>query len=375
MRARSLYLQIAVVVLLLANGALLTWVLVQPSGTTNAQPTATGQGLAPPDAPRPISTGRDLQADERRTVELFERASPSVAFITTMGRGGYGLKPQSAGSGFVWDQSGHIVTNFHVIAEASEAVVTLADGSEWPAKLVGAAPDQDLAVLRIEAPADKLRPIPVGASAKLKVGQFAMAIGNPFGLDQTLTTGIISALDREMDAMSGRKIYGVIQTDASINPGNSGGPLIDSSGRLIGVNSAIRSPSGSSAGIGFAVPVDTVNRIIPQLIKSGHAARPGLGVLLAPPSVAQRYGVRGAVIRGVNPGSPAEQAGLKGVDGDRWGRLQLGDTIVGIDGHAIASNDDLMKALDGKQVGDEIVIQLQRDKATREVKVPLAAID
>jgi S1-C subfamily serine protease len=178
-----------------------------------------------------------------------------------------------------------------------------------------------------------------------------------------------------MDAMSGRKIFGVIQTDASINPGNSGGPLIDSSGRLIGVNSAIRSPSGSSAGIGFAVPVDTVNRIVPQLIKSGHAARPGLGVLLAPPSVAQRYGIRGAVIRGVNPGSPAEQAGLKGVDGDRWGRLRLGDTIVAVDGHAITSNDDLMKVLDGRQVGDEVRLQVQRDQATRELKIALGAID
>lgn len=322
-----------------------------------------------------------LLSDEQRVIGLFERLSPSVVFITTMGARSsvFGVRghaqPQGAGTGFVWDGQGHVVTNFHVIAQAQEAVVTLADGSEWKARLVGAAPDHDLAVLKIDAPSDKLRPIPVGSSKGLKVGQFAMAIGNPFGLDQTLTTGVVSALDRQIESMSGRQIYGVVQTDAAINPGNSGGPLIDSSGRLIGVNTAIKSASGSSAGIGFAVPVDTVNRIVPQLIKHGKAARPGLGILLAGDGVSRRFGVDGVVVRAVNPGSPAQEAGLTGMELDPWGRARLGDVIVGIEGRVVKAVDDLIKVLDSKSVGDEVKVELDRNGARREVKVRLAGLE
>lgn len=402
MSARPSFMKAAVVALTLSNAALVAFILVRPApppaqsepgpGTTDASGFAapiaalptTGQPApvpAPVDAPpatEPATAA--LLSAEAHTISLFERAAPSVAYITTHSRrafrGGYAPSgPAGAGSGFVWDKDGHIVTNFHVIAEASEATVTLADGTEWDARLVGAAPDADLAVLRIDAPADKLAPIPVGSSRHLKVGQFAMAIGNPFGLDQTLTTGVISALDREMESISGRNIYGVIQTDAAINPGNSGGPLLDASGRLIGVNTAIRSPSGSSAGIGFAVPVDTVARVVPQLIAHGRVARPGLGVFLANPTMARRLGTEGAVIRDVQPGSPAARAGLGGLRMERSGRARLGDVIVSVDGQPVREPNDLLKALDQKEVGDGIVIGVRRDGAKREVRVELAALE
>jgi len=406
---RQSLLKIAVVALLVLNAALLGWFVFRsepgvangpdPSALANgplpvtgaaAQPTTISPvlGLAAPDSARSqaaastaaVAPAGDLLPEEQRVMSLFDRLSPSVVFITTMGAtqdyfGRGHMAPQGAGSGFVWDAEGHIVTNFHVIAQAQEAVVTLSDGSEWPASLVGAAPDQDLAVLKIEAPKNLLPPIPVGVSKSLRVGQFAMAIGNPFGLDQTLTTGVVSALDRQIESMSGRQIYGVIQTDAAINPGNSGGPLIDPGGRLIGVNAAIKSPSGSSAGIGFAVPVDTVNRIVPQLIKNGKAARAGLGVMLAGPAVAQRFGVAGAVVREVNPGSPADQAGLKGFDQDRYGHVRLGDVIVGLEGKAVKTLEDLTRLLDAHAVGDEVVVELDRNGARREVKVQLGSLD
>jgi S1-C subfamily serine protease len=222
----------------------------------------------------PIVARGDLAQDEQATITLFKQASPSVVYITTLARRAVGFfdvmeVPQGTGSGFIWDEKGHVVTNFHVLQGASSARVTLHDQTEWPAELVGVAPDQDLAVLRIRAPAQKLSPILVGTSRNLQVGQRVLAIGNPFGLDFTLTTGIISALGRSISALTGRKIPNVIQTDAAINPGNSGGPLLDSAGRLIGVNTQIASPSGASAGISFAVPVDTVNRVIPELIQHG----------------------------------------------------------------------------------------------------------
>lgn len=401
----------AVVALTLSNAALVAFILVRPSPPpaqsepgpaatdapgfavpSTAIPT-TGQAVTPsaPAAPAAPTSPAEatppatdamaaLLSAENHTIQLFERAAPSVAYITTHSRrafrGGYAPSgPAGAGSGFVWDKDGHIVTNFHVIADASEATVTLADGTEWDARLVGAAPDADLAVLRIEAPADKLAPIPVGSSRHLKVGQFAMAIGNPFGLDQTLTTGVISALDREMESISGRNIYGVIQTDAAINPGNSGGPLLDAAGRLIGVNTAIRSPSGSSAGIGFAVPVDTVSRVVPQLIAHGRVARPGLGVFLANPTMARRLGTDGAVIRDVQPGSPADRAGLGGLRMERSGRARLGDVIVSVDGQPVRDPNDLLKALDQKEVGEGVVIGVRRDGAVREVRVELAALE
>ncbi|MCB9735312.1 MAG: trypsin-like peptidase domain-containing protein [Deltaproteobacteria bacterium] len=332
--------------------------------------------------PRPVTPRGDLAPSESAVVDLFDRASRSVAYITTLTdvRDRYSLYvhrvPQGTGSGFVWDADGHVVTNFHVIAEAQEAVVTLSGGQQYQASLVGVAPDHDLAVLKIEAPAEELAPLAVGTSKDLRVGQFAMAIGNPFGLDQTLTTGVVSALDREIDAMSGRRIYGVIQTDAAVNPGNSGGPLLDSAGRLIGVNTAIKSPSGASAGIGFAVPVDTVNRVVPQIIKFGRASRPSLGVSILSPSAAQRLGLgEGVIVRDVVPGSPAADAGLQGLLADRRGRVRVGDVIVGLDDTDVKDPDDLLKALDTRAVGDEVTIKLLREGAGREVKLRLAAGD
>lgn len=258
-------------ILFIVLAASLGTLLAKTAGTTPAQP-------------RAIAPRGELTADERNTVEIFALTSPSVVHITTA-RQALNLFtlnvleiPQGTGSGFVWDEAGHVVTNFHVIQGADAARVTLADQSTWRAKLVGVYPDRDLAVLRIDAPPERLHPIPIGESKGLKVGQKVLAIGNPFGLDQSLTTGVVSALNREIESITGRTIRGVIQTDAAINPGNSGGPLLDSAGRLIGVNTAIYSPSGASAGIGFAIPVDEVNRIVPRLIREGRIRRPVLGI-------------------------------------------------------------------------------------------------
>ena len=329
--------------------------------------------------PRTIAPRGDLAADEQTTIELFRNASPSVAYITTLAyqRDAFNLNlfeiPQGTGSGFVWDQEGHIITNFHVIQEASGAKVTLADNSDWEAQLVGVAPDQDLAVLSIKAPAERLHPIPVGTSANLQVGQKVFAIGNPFGLDQTLTTGIISALGREIQARTGRDITGVIQTDAAINPGNSGGPLLDSASRLIGVNTAIFSPSGSSAGIGFAVPVNTVNRVVPQLLRHGRVIRPGLGVRIADDATAARLGILGVLIFDVTEGSAAA-AGLRGTRRDNQGRLILGDVIVAIDDTAVTSMNDLMTVLDTYKVGDQVTVAVQRDGERLTVPMTLEAV-
>src|SRR5919109_1617494 len=265
-------------------------------------------------APRAVSPRGEFSPDEKSTIALFRQASPGVVNITAIGvqRDLFTLNlqqiPQGTGSGFVWDTNGNIITNFHVIQNASAAQVTLADQSSWKAQLVGVAPDKDLAVLRIDAPAKRLHPIPIGTSKDLQVGQSVFAIGNPFGLDQTLTTGVISALNREIDSVTRRPIQGVIQFDAAINPGNSGGPLLDSAGRLIGVNTAIFSPSGASAGVGFAVPVDTVNRVVPQLIATGKYIRPGLGIAVDEGlnrTAMEQLRVDGVIISRVTLGSPA----------------------------------------------------------------------
>jgi S1-C subfamily serine protease len=332
-----------------------------------------------PDAvPRAITPRGDLAADERTTIELFRAVSPAVVYITTLTRDIFSLNllelPQGAGSGFVWDQDGHIITNFHVIRGASGARVTLADHSVWDAQLVGVAPDQDLAMLYIPAPKSSLQPIAVGTSADLLVGQKVFAIGNPFGLDQTLTTGVISALGREITAVTGRTISGVVQTDAAVNPGNSGGPLLDSAGRLIGVNTAIYSPSGGSAGIGFAVPVDTVNRVAPQLIRHGRITRPGLGVRLADDTTARRLGLKGALIIQVDKGTAAAAAGLRGTRRDTNGRLLLGDVIVGIATDAVGSSGDLMNALDKRAVGETVAVDIVRDGNRQTVQVTLQAL-
>ena len=337
--------------------------------------------LHDPDAvPRVVTPRGDLAAEEKSNIELFRLSSPSVVYITrlAMRRDRFSLNlfeiPQGTGSGFVWNDQGHVITNFHVIQGASALRVTLADNSEWDARVVGRAPDQDLAVLFINAPRDRLKPIAIGQSANLQVGQRVFAIGNPFGLDQTLTTGIISALGREINAVSGRKISGVIQTDAAINPGNSGGPLLDSAGRLIGVNTAIFSPSGSNAGIGFAVPVDTVNRVVPQLLRHGRVIRPGLGIHVADRSTAERFGIRGVLIIRVQKGSAAEGAGLRGTGRNREGRLVLGDVIVGVGERSITSLNDLLDALDAHKVGDVVEVRLMREGSEMNVSVKLQAL-
>ncbi|MGN6110741.1 MAG: S1C family serine protease [Kofleriaceae bacterium] len=331
--------------------------------------------------PRPISQRPDdkLGADEQATIDVFEKFSRSVVHITSLEahRDRMTLNvteiPQGTGSGFLWDADGHVVTNFHVVQLGNRASVTLNDGSTYPAKIVGTAPDKDLAVLRIEAPPSKLLPLPLGTSADLRVGQKVLAIGNPFGLDQTLTTGVISGLGREIKSVTKRSIFDVIQTDASINPGNSGGPLLDSAGRLIGVNTAIYSPSGANAGIGFAVPVDTVNAIVPQLIKHGRVTRPGLGINVLSDQIAQQQKIEGVVILGVTPGGAADLAGIAGARHEPGG-LALGDVIVKLDGTEVHRSSDLFRALDNHKVGDEVDVTLENQGQRRTVKVTLQAL-
>ncbi|MGH7798864.1 MAG: S1C family serine protease [Candidatus Binatia bacterium] len=331
-------------------------------------------------APRAVNPRGELSGDEKSTIALFRQASPAVVNITAIGvqRDLFTLNlyqiPQGTGSGFVWDTRGNVITNFHVIQNADAAQVTLADQSNWKARVVGVAPDKDLAVLRIDAPANRLQPIPIGTSKDLQVGQSVFAIGNPFGLDQTLTTGVISALNREIESVTRRPIQAVIQSDAAINPGNSGGPLLDSAGRLIGVNTAIYSPSGASAGIGFAIPVDTVNRIVPELIRSGKVTRPGLGVQIADEQIAQRLGVSGVLVVDVARGSAASKAGIQPTRRDAEGRLRLGDIIVAIDGKKVTTPNDLFLLLEKYKIGDAVTVSMLRDGKTVVAKVTLEAL-
>ncbi|MEO1266504.1 MAG: trypsin-like peptidase domain-containing protein, partial [Myxococcota bacterium] len=273
------------------------------------------------------------------------------------------------GSGFIWDRKGHVVTNYHVIADGNIFEVTLQDGKTYEAKLVGGDPNKDIAVLKLQKPPANLTPIRLPSPEyTLEVGQKALAIGNPFGLDHTLTVGVVSALGREMLGYGGTTIRGMIQTDASINPGNSGGPLLNARGQLIGVNTMIYSKTGSSAGIGFAVPVQTVRRVVPEVIRYGKPVRAGLGIQLVPDSVARRHGIRGVVIEAVSPGSPAAQAGLRGLQRKRRSTV-VGDVIVGINETAVATYDDLYGALDRFRPGDSVKVKVQRDNKV--ITVPL----
>lgn len=324
-------------------------------------------------APRAVTPRGDLADDERSTIELFREVSPSVVYITSLRMGrdfSFNVLeiPQGAGSGFVWDANGYIVTNFHVIQGAQAADVTLADHSTWPAQLVGTEPDKDLAVLKIEAPPDRLPAIAIGASGDLQVGQKVFAIGNPFGFDQTLTTGVISGLGREIESVTARPIAGVIQTDAAINPGNSGGPLLDSAGRVIGINTAIVSPSGAYAGVGFAVPIDAVNRIVPQLIRDGRVRKAGLGITPAEDSVAGRLGVEGVLILAVARGGAADRAGLQPTRIDARGTIVLGDVIVAIDGQPVRELRDLYRILDAHEIGDPVELRIRR-RGAGEIRV------
>ena len=329
--------------------------------------------------PRPVSPRGSLMEIEKTTIATFREASLSVVHITTsnLERGWFSLDvfqiPQGSGSGFVWDRDGHIVTNFHVIQGADVAEVVLADHpTPYKARVVGAYPDKDLAVLYIDAPKDELRPIPIGTSADLQVGQTVFAIGNPFGLDHSLTTGVISALGREIESVTNRTIKDVIQTDAAINPGNSGGPLLDSAGRLIGVNAAIASSSGTFSGVGFAIPVDEVNRIVPQLIQQGKVIQPGLGIEVAPDRVTRNYGLQGVLIVRIQPGSPAEKAGLRTTQYKNARFVQLGDVILAVNAKRVTTVRELLTALSGLGLGDTVKLTVLRDGSKIEVDVTLA---
>jgi S1-C subfamily serine protease len=353
-------------------------------GTTPPTTTEIAPAAAPavaPAASTAVERRTALDPDEQATVDLFRRASPAVVYITSVEvrrdfftMNDYAV-PRGAGSGFIWDDRGHIVTNFHVIQGAQAAQVTLSDQSTLNAELVGTAPEKDLAVLRVEVPANRIEPLPIGTSADLLVGQKVYAIGNPFGLDHTLTTGVISAVGREIDSLDRdrTRIEDVIQTDAAINPGNSGGPLLDSAGRLIGVNTQIYSPSGASAGIGFAIPVDTVSWAVPQLIASGRIMRPTLGISPLSDAVAARAGIEGVMFVRVDEGGPADRAGLRPLRPDNRGRVILGDVIVKIDEEPIRSRADLTLALERREVGEKVTVTYLRNGKEHEVEVELQA--
>jgi len=323
-------------------------------------------------------TADTVTADERNNIDVYREASSSVVFVTNTRyqrqRFSFNATAVKAGSGtgFIWDTQGHIVTNFHVIDGANEVSIDLGDGSSWPAKLVGVAPEKDLAVLKIEAPKELLKPIIQGDSDKLVVGRKVLAIGNPFGLDTTLTVGVVSALGREITSPNGRTIRGVIQTDAAINPGNSGGPLLNAAGELIGVNTAIYSPSGSSAGIGFSIPSNTVKSIVPILIKNGRLTRPVMGIEIAPIQWAYRAGVKGVPIATVTPRLGAAKSGLLGISRDRRGRMVLGDIIVAINGEQTTNNDELLTALESHKPGDTVRVTVVRDGREQTVKLTLS---
>jgi S1-C subfamily serine protease len=353
--------------------------LMAAIGAANAQ--APLRQISGAEQQRSVAPRGALADEERTTIGIFERASPSVVYITTVQRvrdfwtRNVMRLPQGTGSGFVWDDDGHVVTNYHVIQGAQEALVRLADQRSYPATLVGVSEEHDIAVLQIDVPTDAPPPLPIGSSADLRVGQNVYAIGNPFGLDHTLTTGVVSALNRSIDDARGGTIENVIQTDAAINPGNSGGPLIDSAGRLIGINTMIVSPSGAYAGIGFAVPVDTVNRVVPRLITYGRYIRPTLGIQ-ANDEWSRRLlgeqGRSGVVVLEVEAGSPADRAGLRGAQQTGAGRIVLGDVIVALDGDEIADFGDLANRLDEHVFGDKVKLTVQRGREIREVTVTLS---
>lgn len=320
--------------------------------------------------------------NEKNTVQIFQDNVASVVNVSNMQLArspwNYGEVevPAGAGSGFVWNEDGYIVTNFHVVQGGDSFLISFhKDPKQYKATLVGVEPRQDIAVLKLTEKPAKLHPINTGNSSSLLVGQKALAIGNPYGLDQTITEGIISALDRKIDGIGGVKIYGMIQTDASINPGNSGGPLLNSNGELIGMNTVIFSKSGASAGVGFAVPVDSIKRIAPQLVKFGKVTRPGLGIGIAPDELKFRFGMEeGVVISYVDNKGPAVKGGLKGMSQDKFGRIYIGDTIISIDGKKTNNYDDIYHILDDYKGGDTVEVTYKRKGEIRKVKIKLVEI-
>ncbi len=332
----------------------------------------------PPASPVQLVAPQIVSTDEENNIKVFENAAPSTVFITNnqLRRDLFSFNvleiPQGSGSGFVWSREGYIVTNSHVVEGASSISVGIGAKDTYAARLVGQARSLDIALLKIDPPPQGLKPLPQGKSAGLRVGQKVLAIGNPFGLDSTLTTGIISALEREISAPNGRRIRGVIQTDAAINPGNSGGPLLDSTGRVIGVNTAIIGPGGGSAGIGFAVPIDSVAKVVPQLIEHGRVIRPVLGIGLVRDDIARQLGVTGAIVWNIQRGKAAHKAGLRGVTRASNGRLVIGDVIVQVNDITIGDNDDLLNALEQFSPGDEVTLKTIRAGKDRTYLVRLS---
>jgi S1-C subfamily serine protease len=325
---------------------------------------------------RTVDQRGPLSDAERANIELFERVSPSVVQVAARSSANNPLDEDegagaASGTGFVWDNNGHVVTNNHVVQNSNEVAVRFASGEVAQAEIVGVAPNYDLAVLRIKTARQLPPPVALGSSNDLKVGQLAFAIGNPFGLDQSLTSGIISALKRRLPTSSGREIANVIQTDTAINPGNSGGPLLDSAGRLIGVNTAIISPSGTSAGIGFAVPVDIVNRVVPELIQKGRVPTPGIGIVAASEAVATRLGIEGVIVVRTAPGSPAERAGIRGVNLNSGA---IGDVIVQADGKPVHRLSDLTDQLEQVGAGKSVRVGVKRGSETRDVNVDIVDV-
>jgi S1-C subfamily serine protease len=331
--------------------------------------------------PRPVQPRGELAEIERTTIELFQNASPSVVQVVAQrdsGRGAGGFfnedgeeQGEGSGTGFLWDSAGNVVTNAHVVEGADRVAIRTEAGNIIDARIVGVAPNYDLAVVRINTTGPLPSPLPIGTSSDLKVGQSVFAIGNPFGLDQSLTTGVISALKRRMPTAAGREVSDVIQTDAAINPGNSGGPLLDSAGRVIGVNSAIISPSGTSAGIGFAIPIDVVNRVVPELIRKGRVPTPGIGIIAASEQLAAQIGVEGVVIVRTVPGSPAARAGLQGAD---FAARRVGDVIVAAEGKPVRKLSDLTDVLERIQVPGKVQVTIQRDGASRTMSMDVVDV-
>jgi S1-C subfamily serine protease len=330
-------------------------------------------------------SSNNLLEVEKKRISIYENTVPSVVNVSNLLISRdyfFGIPHEQeagAGSGFVWDKEGHIVTNFHVVSnKRAQFMITFhKDKKPYKAKIVGEEPKLDIAVLKVEGLPKNIKPIQVGKSSDLKVGQMAIAIGNPFGLDHTMTSGIISALGRKMDGIGGVKIHDMIQTDADINPGNSGGPLLDSSGKLIGMNTMIYSRSGSSAGLGFAVPVDSIAEVVPQLIKHGKVIRPYLGITPLPAQYRDQmvFGQKGVVIATVLENGPADKAGLKGMRRDRWGRMYLGDTILEIEGKEVNSLDDIFQLLKKRKIGDSVKVKIKTDGGkTKTIKVVLDSL-
>lgn len=347
-------------------------------------PAGRDAGLDPQAAPRAVVARGDLLEIEKANIAIYEQATPSLVQITNLAVRGevFGLNvqevPKGVGSGFVWDDDGHIVTNYHVVQGAGAARVTLSDSAktQLEAERLWAEPNLDIAVLSVNVSKGKLKPIVIGTSHDLKVGQMVFALGDPFGLNGSMSTGIVAALGREIKSVTERPISGVIQTTAPLNPGNSGGPLLDSAGRLIGMNTAILSPTGAFAGIGFAIPVDELNRVVPQLIKHGKIVRPFLGVRPVEDQIAHELGVdSGALILKVVPGSPAEQAGLRETTRGANGRIVLGDVIVAVDGKAVKNARDLSRVLGEYQAGDTVTLTVRRNGEEQQLKATLRAAD